>query len=95
MKPIFTIAFSLLLAVPGICQDAQHIYKKTLNSTVTIETSLSTGSGFFVAPNIIATNYHVIEDASSAVCYLNNSDKIYNIKGYLAVDKAVDLVYLK
>lgn len=95
MKPIITIALSLLLAVPGICQDAQHIYKKTVNSTVTIETSLSTGSGFFVAPNIIATNYHVIENASSAVCYLNNSNRTYEIEGYLAVDKAVDLVLLE
>lgn len=42
-------------------QDASLIYKTTVNSTVTIVTDNgSQGSGFFVAPNIIVTNYHVM-----------------------------------
>ena len=77
-------------------QDASLIYKKTVNSTVTIITDNgSQGSGFFVAPNIIATNYHVMEGATKASCYLNNSESEYKIDGYVGIDKTVDLILLK
>ena len=76
-------------------QDASLIYKNTVNSTVTILTDDGQGSGFFVAPNIIATNYHVIEGATNASCILNNSDIEYKIDGYVGVDKSVDLILLK
>ena len=77
-------------------QDASLIYKNTVNSTVTITTDNgSQGSGFFVSQNIIATNYHVMEGATNASCYLNNSDTEYKIDGYLGIDKTVDLILLK
>jgi hypothetical protein len=77
-------------------QDASLIYKNTVNSTVTITTDNgSQGSGFFVSPNIIATNYHVMEGATNASCYLNNSDTEYKIDGYVGIDKTVDLILLK
>jgi hypothetical protein len=76
-------------------QDATVIYKNTVNSTVTIETDNGLGSGFFVGENIIATNYHVIEGATTAYCYVNNSTTKYKIEGYLAADKSVDLILLK
>jgi S1-C subfamily serine protease len=77
-------------------QDASLIYKNTVNSTVTIITDDgSQGSGFFVSPNIIATNYHVMEGATNASCYLNNSDTEYKIDGYVGIDKTVDLILLK
>jgi hypothetical protein len=94
------ILLSLIVALSPInylfSQEASLIYKKTVNSTVTITTDDgSQGSGFFVAPNIIATNYHVIDGASSASCYLNNSDIEYKIDGYVGIDKSVDLILLK
>lgn len=76
-------------------QDASLIYKNTVNSTVTIETDNGLGSGFFVAPNIVATNYHVMEGAKSANCYMNNSNIKYKVDGYLGADKSVDLILLK
>ncbi len=80
----------------SLTQDASLIYKSTVNSTVTIVTDNgSQGSGFFIDTNIIATNYHVIEGASTADCFLNNSEIKYKIDGYLAVDNAVDLILLK
>ena len=85
----------LFICLTANSQDATIIYKNTVNSTVTIETDNGLGSGFFVAQNTIATNYHVIEGASEAICYLNNSDVKYKIDGYVAVDKTVDLVLLK
>ena len=52
----------------GNCPDSPEIAKTALGSTVHLEIfdaqgkPLARGSGFFVAPNQIATNYHVIED---------------------------------
>ena len=76
-------------------QDAASVYKKCVGSTVTIETDAGLGSGFFVGTNIIVTNYHVIEGATTAYCYLNNDKTKYKIKGYLAADRSVDLILLK
>jgi hypothetical protein len=93
------ILLSLICALNPInqlfSQEASLIYKNTVNSTVTIETDNGLGSGFFVAPNIIATNYHVMEGATNANCYLNNSDTKYKIDGYIGADKSVDLILLK
>jgi hypothetical protein len=98
MKTI--VLLSLIFALRPInqffSQEASLIYKNTVNSTVTIKTDNGAlGSGFFVAPNIIASNYHVIEGAKNASCYLNNSDTGYKIDGYVGVDKSVDLILLK
>ena len=93
------ILLSLFFALSSInllfSQDASLIYKNTVNSTVTILTDDGQGSGFFVAPNIIATNFHVVEGATNASCILNNSDIEYKIDGYVGVDKSVDLILLK
>ena len=97
MKPLLIISIVLFFYVNhSLAQDASLIYKNTVNSTVTIITDDgSQGSGFFVAPNIIATNYHVMEGATNASCYLNNSDTEYKIDGYVGIDKSVDLILLK
>jgi uncharacterized protein (TIGR02145 family) len=95
MKKIITMLIITFLARIIIAQDATLIYKNTVNSTVTIETDIGLGSGFFVSENVIVTNYHVIEGASEAYCYTNNSSTKYKIEGYLAVDKSVDLILLK
>jgi hypothetical protein len=76
-------------------QNATNIYKKAVNSTVTIATDNGQiGSGFFVKDNLIATNYHVIEGAKTAYCYLNNYTVRYEIEGFVAVDPNIDLVLL-
>jgi len=95
MKRIIIILIITCLARTIIAQDATTIYKNTVNSTVTIETDIKLGSGFFVGINLIVTNYHVIEDAHEVFCYTNNSSIKYKIEGYLAVDKSADLILLK
>ena len=95
MKNLLILSFILSSANHFFSQDASLIYKNTVNSTVTILTDDGQGSGFFVAPNIIATNYHVVEGATNASCILNNSDIEYKIDGYVGVDKSVDLILLK
>ena len=92
-----TPLLSILISLTSIAysQDATMIYKNTVASTVTIETDNSQGSGFFVGTNMIATNYHVIEGATKAICYVNGSSTQYKIEGYLALNKSADLIILK
>jgi len=95
MKKINLIVCFVLISFFVAAQSAELVYKNNVNSTVTIETEIGQGSGFFVGPNLIATNYHVIEGASEAFCYTNSSASKYEIEGFVAVDKKVDLVILK
>ncbi|MEY2764244.1 MAG: hypothetical protein RLZZ205_668 [Bacteroidota bacterium] len=94
MKRYLTLFFLCAVCLTH-AQDASTIYKNSVNSTVTIETDNGLGSGFFVAKNIIATNYHVIEGATNASCFVNNSTTKYKIDGYVAADRSVDLILLK
>ena len=43
--------------------NAKHIFNAVWRSVVEIHTSRSTGSGVIIQPNIVATNWHVVEDA--------------------------------
>jgi tetratricopeptide (TPR) repeat protein len=69
-------------------------------SAVAIETfdssgkSLSRGSGFFVAPDRIITNRHVIEKSSRVEVLLSNGRK-YSARGILAVDGEGDLALIQ
>ena len=56
---------------------------------------ISMGSGFFVQPDIIATNYHVIEGAAHGTVKPVRIPTKYTIDGILAVDKDNDLALLK
>jgi S1-C subfamily serine protease len=54
------------------------------------------GSGFFVGENgEIASNFHVVEDAGSAVVKLMGSDKRLPVLEVLRADAEADLVVLK
>lgn len=70
--------------------------------------NLGTGSGFFIKPNLIATNYHVISpkrltyNEAKIVSYplrgtarLVGTDREYAIIGYTAIDPDRDLAILK
>ena len=80
---------------------AEDIAEKALAATVYLEMkdtngkTLGIGSGFFVQPNIIATNYHVIEGAAKGTAKLVGKSTTYNIEGVTATDKANDLALLK
>jgi uncharacterized protein (TIGR02145 family) len=95
MKKVTHLLIIIWFAYNTFAQDATLIYKTTVNSTVTIETDIGLGSGFFIGDSIIATNFHVIEGASEAYCYTNNSSTKFKIDGYVAVDKQIDLILLK
>ena len=65
---------------------AEDIAEKALAGTVYLEMkdkngkTLGIGSGFFVKPNLIATNYHVIEGAAKGTAKLVGKSTTYNIE---------------
>ena len=82
-------------------QTSQEIAKKALNATVLLVMkdangrTLGLGSGFFVQPNQIATNFHVIEGATSGTAKSVGRKTEYNIEGFTAVDEKHDLAILQ
>ena len=82
-------------------QTAPQIAEKALAATVSLEMRdrkgavLFTGSGFFVRPNLIATNYHVIEGAARGTAKLVDRHRTSAIEGITAIDKTNDLALLK
>lgn len=98
------IALVLLLAVSipiANAQTPQQIRKKASASTVLLEMKdarnnpTGQGSGFFVANGLIATNYHVIKEASRGTAKLVHDQTSFEIEGYTAIDAEHDLAILK
>ena len=52
-------------------------------------------SGFFVAPNLIATNIHCVTDAPSVVAEIVSTKTEFPVEGVVAFDAENDLVILK
>ena len=89
-----TTAFLALLSSSINAQDASLIYQNSVGSTVTVYTNNGYGSGFFIEQDVIATNYHVIENAYNVNVGFNNSSSKYNVS-ILAIDAYNDLALLK
>jgi tetratricopeptide (TPR) repeat protein len=97
-----SIAFMVLLFTAAVnAQDfLPELVKRIKPSAVAIETfdsrgnTISRGSGFFVAPDRIITNRHVIDRSSRVEVHLVDGKK-FPIKGVLAVDGEGDLALLQ
>ncbi|MDE0400684.1 MAG: trypsin-like peptidase domain-containing protein [Candidatus Poribacteria bacterium] len=81
-------------------QTAQEIAQNALNSTVYLEMqkadgTISQGSGFFILPNYIATNHHVVEGATKAYVKLVGKQTAYSVESIAATDAYYDLAILK
>lgn len=79
---------------------SQQIAQKALKATVyfgiqKLDRTISAGSGFFIRPNYIATNYHVIEDATAAYIKLVGKQTTYRVESVAATDPEHDLAILK
>ena len=103
---LFAIVVLLLFCVINTASaqtvlPAEDIAEKALAATMYLEMKdingkvLGFGSGFFVKPNLIATNYHVIEGAARGTAKLVGKYTTYNIEGVTATDKTNDLALLK
>ena len=74
---------------------SEQIAKKASDSTVFLVMDNSTGSGFFVGPGQVATNFHVIAGATSGYAHLISKKLRYAIVGVVASDEERDLAILK
>jgi tetratricopeptide (TPR) repeat protein len=100
-KAIYQTILLLLFAFPARAQEnLPELVRLVKPSAVAIETygakgeKLSRGSGFFIAPDKIITNRHVIENASRVEIRLVNG-KTYSSNGVLAIDGEADLALLQ
>ncbi|REJ79107.1 MAG: tetratricopeptide repeat protein [Acidobacteria bacterium] len=93
----------LILSFGGtvLCQESlPDLVRRIKPSAVAIETfdasgnSITRGSGFFIAPNRIITNRHVIERSNRVEVHLNNGRK-FTASGILAVDGEGDLALIE
>ena len=92
----------LLCGIPvANAQTAQQIAKNAFGSTVLLVMEdangqpLGLGSGFFVKPNQIATNLHVVAGASRGYAKRVGQKTKYDIEGITAIDAKWDLVILE
>ena len=96
---LVVLLFGTVSILPA--QTVPEIAEKALAATVYLEMqdnngkTLGFGSGFFVKPNLIATNYHVIAGAASGTAKLVGKHTTYKIEGWTATDENNDLALLK
>src|SRR5690349_16088070 len=101
LKMSTVLAVSLLSAAAVCAQDfLPELVKRIKPSAVAIETfdshgaTVSRGSGFFIAPDRIITNRHVIDRSARVEVHLVDGKK-FPVKGVLAVDGEGDLALLQ
>lgn len=79
----------------------QQNTRETLGTAVLLEMEYTgedysaRGSGFFVAPDKIVTNVHVLADATTVTARHVNTKMVYTIEGIIAFDDINDLAVLK
>jgi hypothetical protein len=101
LKIVLLLLFSSINYSIGLAQDSRLIAKNTFPSVVMLEMRddknrpISLGSGFFVRPDVVVTNYHVIEGASDGFAKIVGETFIYHIEGVVGIDKTKDLALLK
>jgi tetratricopeptide (TPR) repeat protein len=104
-KRIRLVASILALAIYANLAFAQgeslpELVRRIKPSAVAIETfnsrgeKLARGSGFFIAPDRIVTNRHVIEGAYRAEIHMA-SGQVFQVRGVLAVDGEGDIALLQ
>jgi S1-C subfamily serine protease len=87
--------------IDAVVLSARDIARVAFKSVVLLEMKdsngqpLSLGSGFFISNDIVATNAHVIEGASSGTAKLIGDTHVLQILGTVAVDRHADLALLK
>ena len=95
------VVFTFFFTYNASSQPVQKFAEHALNTIVSLEMQdnngklLGYGSGFLVRPNLIVTNYHVIEGAAHGTAKLISMDKAYTIEGVTATDKTNDLALLQ
>jgi tetratricopeptide (TPR) repeat protein len=92
------VAFASFALAQG--ESLPELVRRIKPSAVAIETfnsrgeKLARGSGFFISPDRVITNRHVIEGAYRAEIHLANGS-VYPVRGVLAVDGEGDIALLQ
>ena len=95
------VLFLFCQVVVAYALTPQEIAKKALDSTVLLVMEdingqpLGVGSGFFVQPNQIATNFPVIEGAARGTAKRVGQDTVFSIEGFTAMDEDRDLAIIQ
>lgn len=77
----------------GKSLDRQELLRKVEPAVVVVETDTGQGSGFFVAQDLVVTNFHVIEGAKVAT--VRRNQQRYPVLGFLGGAPEKDLVLLR
>lgn len=102
------VSFSLIVSIPVVLslnvvvvgQDVRVLAKRVLPSVVMVEAkgddnqTVAIGSGFFVEPNIVATNLHILRRCSSAVVRVVGTKNNLKVEGVIGIDTVNDLALL-
>ena len=100
---IFSIIIVILFLATSLSQalTAQQIAQNTFPSVALLVMedangqTISLGSGFFVMDDVVATNLHVIEGATSGYVKIIGQKTKYEIAGLVSADYQADLALLK
>ena len=105
MNRKFLLNFLVFVILFSCTRDPQQIpvevleSEKIRNSTLSVLSrqgdSKNVGSGFFVGPNKIATNIHVVAGADPVSAHVRDNRTLWSIQGVTAFDVKNDLVILK
>ena len=93
---VFIISFISVIKAETSRQIAQKSFSSVVLLVMQDENGqpISLGSGFFISDGIIATNLHVIENATRGYAKLVGQEKKYDISGIVGVNDEWDLVLL-
>ena len=95
------VVILLTTTTTSLTQTTEEIAENALAATVYLEMQdsnglmLGIGSGFFLRPDLIATNFHVIQGAERGTAKLASKGTKYTVEGITATDEDNDLVLLK
>lgn len=76
----------------GRAPNYDELLSRVEPAVVHVETDDVQGSGFFVARNLVVTNFHVMEGANRAVA--RSRERSYPVKGFVAAEPSKDLIIL-
>lgn len=90
------LTLAVLFSCARVPQQGVEIFEKSLDFTVVrVEGRHGAASGFFVEPDKIATNIHVVAHPGPVFIKSANKQKIWSVEGVTAFDTKNDLVILK
>ena len=94
-QPLFFWLVTFVSAIQlATADDFANVLDGVKPSIVTIQTGTGLGSGFVVAKDMVATNYHVIQDANNVVVKFRDGT-ILPSHGMLFADNKLDIAILK